>query len=89
MTRWLLAGWLAAFAGDIVTTDVGLGQGQREAVLPTQNRLIIDSVLGAEGLGAYWVYRHVKPNHPLMAKVLYGVVVGAHGSASLWNLRRH
>ena len=86
MKPLLLAGWLAAFGGDIVTTDIGLQQQAREVTLPAQNRAVLAGILAGQAGFGLWAYKRWHVTHPKLAKTIYLVGVATHGGATIWNL---
>lgn len=88
MNPLLLAGLLATFSGDAITTDMALARGGREVILPSQKPLVVTSIVAGEAALAYWSYKKVKPNHPKLAIVLYVTLVGARGAVTLSNIHQ-
>lgn len=81
----LLTAWLAAFGGDIYTTNKALSQGAREFIIPTQRRLVINIILVTQAAVGGIAYKQLKREHPKIAKTLYVVAVVTHGTAAIWN----
>ena len=86
MKHLLLAGWLAVFSGDAITTDIGLQQGAVERMWPTQSRPISAAITTDQALIGYWAYKKWHVTHPTLMKVMYIVGVSTHGTATIYNL---
>jgi hypothetical protein len=78
--------WMTCSA-DAVTTHIGLNQGAREVVMPSQNPFILDSIGVSEAavssLGIVWLNKH---KHPKAARILGWSIIAARGFVVYHNI---
>lgn len=78
MKHALLVAWITVHSLDAGTTHYALSHGARETVIPTQNKWVIDGVIGASATLTWVGLERLKEGHPKLATALKLIVIGTH-----------
>jgi hypothetical protein len=86
MKPLLLSWWILA-GSDAATTHYMLNTGGREVLLPTQNPVAIDGILGAQAWAADRSLRRLHATHPRLALAMGAGLVGVRAYVVQHNMR--
>lgn len=79
--------WLT-YGSDALSTNYALKHGGREVLIPSQNALVIDSVIGSEAALTTVGLKKFEINHPTASKILGVALVAMRGFIVYHNINQ-